>query len=428
MLKKWIEKINAANVIYIILIFEFINISYYLYHLLKIGYLPAPFVLDKNNTLMDFYNPLYWALKEEFYTSFNSIYPALNYYFLKIFALAGPFSHILTPFELRDNFFAFGFAISLAYIFIIWVVINIGEWQKVEFRHKWLLLLVCLMSSPVLFGIERGNLIFFALLFLALYLNATNEWLRAIYFGLLINIKPYFIILLIRYLNIHQINKVELTRSILIGMAIFFASGLLAGMNFVDFFKSYLFISRSNSIPVEGVIALPHSMAALSSIKLLIDFSGGSSYSFWFSLMKAANYIGIISLIFLCLTKKITKLELLIAGFILLTNFSVSTGGYILIIYLVLIPYLIRDKEYRYLLFYIILIYSAPLDWINILDLKYPYAVSYLSGGLIILDPPIFLSLMTILRPVLNFLLMIIFIWHLFKKYSKYILINPAAL
>jgi len=232
---KYIQKIDPARVLYIILFFELINIGYYLYYLFSHGYLPAPFVLDKNDTFMDFYNPLFWVIKDGFYTSFNSVYPALNYFLLKIFALGISPDQISNPFQLRSDFPILGLIISFIYVLIIWVVVNIGEWRKVNFSHKSLIFFACVLSVPVLFGLERGNLIFLALLFLALYLNASNPWLKAIFLGLLINVKPYFAILLIQYLNIHHFNKGELIRSMLITAAIFFVSGLFAGINFIDF-------------------------------------------------------------------------------------------------------------------------------------------------------------------------------------------------
>jgi hypothetical protein len=185
---------------------------------------------------MDFYNPLFWVIKDGFYTTFNSIYPALNYFFLKIFTLGIESEQILNPFKLRNDFPILGLIITFIYIMIIWVIVNIGEWRKVNFGPKGLIFLASLLSVPVLFGLERGNLIFIALPFLALYLNASNPWLKALFLGLLINFKPYFAILLIQYLNIHQFNKAELIRSILITAAIFFVSGLLVGMNLFDFF------------------------------------------------------------------------------------------------------------------------------------------------------------------------------------------------
>ena len=421
MFKSWIQKFDLAKALYLILFFELINVAYYAYYLSNHGYLPSPFILDKNDTFMDFYNPLYWVIKDGFYTSFNSVYPALNYFFLKVFALAIPSDQVFNPFQLRNDFPILGKIISFIYILIILLVVNIGAWRKVDFGHKGLIFLACVLSVPVLFGIERGNLIFLALLFLALYLNASNPWLKAIFLGLLINVRPYFAILLIQYLNIHQFNKVELIRSILITAAIFFVSGFFAGINFIDFFKAYLSFSKNTTLSVEGVVALPHSIAALSTIKALISFGEGSRYTFWFSLLKVINYVSVLILLCTVLLKKTTPLELLTASIIILTNFSISTGGYILIIYIVLIPYLLQSKEYKKLLFFILLIYALPVDWINFIELNNSYIKSYLGGNIYINNPGFFLSIGSIIRPLFNFSLLIIFLVSLFKKYPRVI-------
>ena len=416
MLKNWLRKIDLARALYLILFFEFINLIYYLYYLFNHGYLPAPFVLDKNDTLMDFYNPLFWVIKDGFYTTFNSVYPALNYFLLKVFALGISPDQLSSPFQFRNDFPILGIIISFIYILIVWVVVNIGEWRKINFSHKGLIFLACVLSVPVLFGLERGNLIFLALLFLALYLNASNPWVKAIFLGLLINIKPYFAILLVQYLNIYRFNKVELIRSILITAAIFFISGLFADIDFINFFKAYLSFSKNTTLSVEGIIALPHSIAALSTIKAIINFGEGSRYTFWFSLLKGVNYTSVILLLYVSLFRKISPLELLISCVMILTNFSISTGGYIMIIYIVLIPYLLQSKEYRSLNIFILLIYAAPLDFINFWSINYINIKSYIGGNLLINNPELFISLGSLVRPLLNFSLMMIFLIHLIKK------------
>lgn len=419
MLKKYIQKINRIKVLYLILLLELINVSYYLYSFSTHSYLPSPFILDKNDTFMDFYNPLFWVVKDGFYTDFNSVYPALNYFFLKIFTLGITPDQVSDPFQLRNDFPIFGLVISFIYVLIILIVVNIGEWRKVNFGLKGLIFLACVISVPVLFGLERGNLIFLALLFLACYLSTSNLWIKAIFLGLLINIKPYFAILLIQYLNIHQFNKTELMQSMLLSATIFFVSGIFAGINFTDFFKAYLLFSNSTTLTAEGVVALPHSIASMSVINKLINFGEGSRYTFWFSLLKVVNYISVLFLLYVALVKRLTPLELLIASIVILTNFSISTGGYILIIYIVLIPYLLQSKEYNKLLFFILFIYALPLDWINILELNHQYNYSYLGGNLLINEPTFFLSIGSIFRPILNFLLLIIFLLHLLRKYPK---------
>lgn len=419
MLINWLRKIDLARALYLILFFEFINVCFYSYYLSIYGYLPAPFALDKNDTLMDFYNPLFWVIKNGFYTTFHSVYPAINYLFLKIFSLGISPDQILNPFQLRNDFPILGIIISFIYALIILVVVNIGEWRKVNFSHKGLIFLACMMSVPVLFGLERGNLIFLALLFLSLYLSTSNLWAKAIFLGLLINVKPYFVILLVQYLNIHQFNKIELIRSIFTTAIIFFGLGFFADMNFFNFFKAYLSFSKNTTLSVEGVIALPHSITALSNINALINFGEGSRYTFWFSLVKVVNYLAIIALFCIALLRKLTPLELLISCFVILTNFSINTGGYILIIYIVLIPYLIQSSEYRKLIIYIIFISAIPIDYINILNVNYSVLSSYLGGNYPLIDHDFFISLGSVIRPLLNFALLINFLWCLLKKYPK---------
>lgn len=369
---------------------------------------------------MDFYSPLFWVIKDGFYTNFNSVYPALNYFFLKIFSMGISPEQISNPFELRTIFPILGLIITFVYVLIILVVVNIGEWKKIQFSNKSLIFFACILSVPVLFGLERGNLIFLALLFLALYLNASNSWIKAICLGLLVNIKPYFIILLLQYLNLHHFNKIELIRSILAVLVIFFGFGLLADINFVNFFKSYIAFSKNTTLSVEGVIALPHSIAALSTIKSLIKFEGGSSYTLWFSLLKVVNYISVLFLCYVAFVKKLSLTELLIASIVILTNFSISTGGYILIIYIVLMPYLLDSQEYKKLLIFIILIFTFPLDWINILAINYTLLTSYIGGNIVIDNPNLYLSFGSVARPLLNFSLMMSFLVHLVKKYPSH--------
>ena len=419
LLKYWLKKIDLAKALYLILIFEFINVAYYAYYLSIHSYLPSPFSLDKNDTFMDFYNPLYWVIKDGFYTSFNSVYPAINYFFLKTFSLGVLPDQVSNPFQLRKDFPILGLIISFIYVLIIWVVVNIGEWRKVNFGHKGLIFIACVLSVPVLFGLERGNLIFLALLFFSLYLNASNPWVKAIFLGLLINVKPYFAILLVQYLNIHQFNNSELFRSILITAAIFFVSGFFADINFIDFFKAYLSFTKNSTLSVEGVVALPHSIAALSAIKALISFGEGSRYTFWFSLLRVINYISVVFLLGMALVKKLTPLDILIASMIILTNFSISTGGYILIIYIVLIPYFLNDQGHRHLVIYIALIYAFPFDFMNFLSVNYSYVVSYIGGDLLVNKPNIFISFGSVVRPLLNFSLMMSFLMYVVKKYPS---------
>ncbi len=419
MINKLVLKFNPKKLLFIVFVCELINVFYYVGYLYQDHYLPAPFVANKNDTLMDFYNPLFWVIKDSFYTTFNSVYPALNYFLLKIFAIGISPDQVSNSFQLRNDFPELALIISFIYLLIIWVVVNIGEWKKIQFCNKALIFLACAISVPVLFALERGNLIFFALLFLGLYLNASNSWSRAIFLGLLINVKPYFVLLLIQYLNIKQFNKFDLVRSLLTTALIFFGFSFFVGINYVNFFEAFLSFSKNTTLTVEGVVALPHSIAALSTIKALINFGEGSRYTFWFSLLKVINYSTVAVLLYITLSRKLSPLELLIACIVLLTNFSISTGGYILIIYITLIPYLIQSKEYKNLIIYILLIAVLPVDYVGILSINYDESISWLGKNYLLQNHDFYISLGSLIRPLLNFSLMTNFLWLLLKKYPN---------
>lgn len=413
-----VQKIKPAYLLFCALFFEFINLGYFWSFFQENHYLPAPFVLDKNDTFMDFYNPLFWVIKDGFYTIFNSVYPPINYFFLKIFAFGISPESILNPFQLRANFPDLGIIISCLYVLIILVVVNIGEWRKIGagYGTRGVILLACLLSIPVMFGLERGNLIFLALLFLALYLNATSPWVKAICLGLLVNIKPYFIIMLLQYCNLYKINKAQLIRSSIVIIITFVGFGIIVNMNFIDFFKSYLNFSKKGTISAESIASFPHSIAALSTIKALINFGEGHHYTFWFSLMKVINYVAVLILTIANLTRKLTDRELLISAILIISNFSIGTGAYILIMYIVIIPYLLKDKEYQFLLVGIILIFSFPMDLAQFFSVGHMHPHSYLGGNIALNDSPS-ISLGSLIRPVFNFCLMMSFLVHIIKKY-----------
>jgi hypothetical protein len=294
-------------------------------------------------------------------------------------------------------------------------VVNLGELKKYS-SNKNFIYLTLIFSIPVIFGIERGNLIFLSLLFLALYLNTSNLWAKAIFLGMLINIKPYFIILLVLYLNIHQFNVKELLRTIFTSAIIFFGLGIFTNIDFLNFFASYVEFSKNTTITVEGAVALPHSIAALSLVKKLILFPEGSRYTFWFSLLKVINYITVLTLIFFTITRYLSKPELLISSLLILTNFSISTGGYILIIYIIIIPYLLSSDEYKKFLFFIFFICVVPWDWINLIDIKYTFMPSYLGGNTLLYDPTFHIGLGTVVRPIMNFFMMAFYLKHITSR------------
>lgn len=61
------------------------------------SYLPAPFVVNKNDTFMDFYNVFHWSMREGAYTEWASVYPPVN------FLIIGVFKYIFDVYDLNGG-------------------------------------------------------------------------------------------------------------------------------------------------------------------------------------------------------------------------------------------------------------------------------------------------------------------------------------
>ena len=420
----FIQKIKPIKILYLVLFFELINITYYFLFFKANHYLPTPFIMDKNDTFMDFYNPLYWVIKDGFYNAFNSVYPALNYFILKLFSLGIDPAEVFNAFQLRNDNPKLTVFMLLLYIAIIYMTVNLGEWKKFSTSSRFLVFIACIFSVPVLFALERGNLIFFGLLFLSLYLNAKGEIAKSFYLALLINVKPYFLILLIQYFNKNQINRRVVIYTGLFSTMIFFILGAMVGMNFVNFFKAYFIFSQSSTISAEGIFSLPHSLAALTKIQPFIGkmsiFGYSSHFTFWFSFLKVLNYLTVLLLICVCFLNKLSSKELLISAIIILTNFSISTSGYILLIYIPLLAYLIDDPKYKIMVFCIAAIFVLSVDWVAILQAHISESLSYLGNNLKLDNHEYYFGLGSIVRPCLNYFIMVLMIKLLSKKYVSF--------
>jgi hypothetical protein len=368
---------------------------------------------------MDFFHPLYWGLKDEFYLTFRSIYPPLNLFLLRLIGLNVELDGVDNAFTLRANQTELSLIMCLIYIGTIALVVNLGEWKILAFRKRLLIFVVCIFSSPVLFALERGNLIFFALAIIALYLNTNTSWTKSFYLGVLINIKPYFVVLLIQAINFESLKKKFLLQTIFFTILIFFLLGYLVGMDFIEYFKTYLIFGKNNSVSAEGAVVFANNLGALARINELIYSSVYQRYTFWYSVLKVISLTSVLILLYVSVRKPLNELELLLSSIVILTNLSEKTGGYILILYIVLIPYLIYCREYRFLLVPILSIFALPLDWINLFSLNIPNnSHSYLGGVVLGAEVNKFtISAGSIVRPLLNFSILWFLLRHLAKKY-----------
>lgn len=431
-IQKYIEKISVYHLFCIALIGEFINLAYYAGFYYYHQYLPAPFVWNKQDSFMDFYNPLYWVIKDGFYTTFNSVYPALNYYILKIFSLGLSSYVVLDPYDFRTANSNLSIFLVLLYLLIIFVVTRLGEWRKLADANSVLSYWICAASVPVLFALERGNLIFIALLFLALYLHVNGSWAKAFYLALLINMKPYFLILMIQYINRHRFDRKMILKIGVILVLVFVIFGFFAHIDFIRFIKAYVGLARAGlsngALSVDGIIALPHNLSSLAVIENILYLPDTPAiYANWFSAMKFIGLLGPVILLMISLIKPLSKEELLIAACLVIMNFSISTGGYILLIYIILLPYFLQKTQYRQLAILALLIFSLPLDFIHVLKSPFTEVTSYFAGDIVTKDVELWVALGTVVRPICNFLVLTLFSIGLLKKYQDKYFFNKSA-
>lgn len=158
----------------------------------RAGRLPQPFVFDARDTFMDWFNTAWWAWHPGAYEIWRTVYPPLSFLFLRLAGQGGCYAG--TPIEARDCD-----AIGIAAIWICYAVsaalAALSFWRAdrptAPFRS-----LAFAFGLPLLFAVERGNLILLALpAFVLAYggLLRARGW-RAVAAGVMVNVKPYLLV------------------------------------------------------------------------------------------------------------------------------------------------------------------------------------------------------------------------------------------
>jgi hypothetical protein len=386
------------------------------------GYLPSPFVSDKADTFMDFFHTMYWADEPGRYTDWGSVYPPLNFLFLKgvRWLLFGPV-YESNAFALRDLAKPFIPYIIAAFAASALFVFRHDLWRGFTAAQKVLIFITFFLSPPMLFSMERGNLIIFALGFLALAL-AKPGWTRTFAIGMLINIKPYFALYLIAF-AVSQRPR-ELISCTMMAGAIFLISGIVLDEHFLEFLQNLLQFSQDEYLfsPRE-VLSLPSSVSAFTSVlRIYLYIAGNLSIAGLYvgsiiTLVESIKWLAILALFFsLGIAGRRVPVETtLAAATIAITNLGVWVGGYSFILYVCLIPILCRLTYSKIYLACVFLIFM-PMDVISLYSENLGTRYAYLSDSMVSVDWR--LSLGTFLRPVVNFGLLLAISFDILKNYA----------
>ncbi len=156
------------------------------------GYLPQPFVFDTNDTYMDWFNTAYWANNRGIYDVWRSIYPPLSFVFLDATSLPGCYLH--NSFTARDCDWLARSTIHAFYLIdvaLAWVC-----FRRLDRRTAPMRTLAIALGLPMLFTLERGNLILVAFAFFMIAhgpVTASKPW-RWFAAAVTINFKPYLVL------------------------------------------------------------------------------------------------------------------------------------------------------------------------------------------------------------------------------------------
>jgi len=158
----------------------------------EFGYLPQPFVFDTNDTYMDWFNTAYWANNRGIYDVWRSIYPPLSFVFLDATSLPGCYLH--DSFTARDCDWLARSTIHGFYV--IDVVLAWVCFRRLDRRTAPMRTVAIALGLPMLFTLERGNLILVAFAFFMIAygpVTASKRW-RWFAAAVTINFKPYLVL------------------------------------------------------------------------------------------------------------------------------------------------------------------------------------------------------------------------------------------
>jgi hypothetical protein len=406
-----------------ILLLNTAGFFYYIYYLMKNGYLPSPFVYDKSDTFMDLFNVLYWAYDDGRYIDWGSVYPPLNFIILRLvnFVFAG--GGFGDPALMRDNSQWVIVGVCLAYLAIPAILLKMRYWQNFSNIEKILIYFAIILSAPMLFTLERGNLILLAPILLALTLSKIGM-ARSVCIALLINIKSYFVLLMIYYIA-RKNWKGFATCAVLSGL-IFAISGLALDNHFLVFFTNlFNFSQEAELFSLREVMALPSSISAFSYVLKHPDgtmfasgFLSSESIAIIVYLIETIKWsVLAISLAALFMKSKLMRdAEVFSLLVVAITNLGIWVGGYTFILYIALIPIVIKMRA-KWLYIGLISLMAMPLDIIPLLGDFIGTQYSYLAAAHI--EILWTMGLGSVIRPIANLILLLLLSYEFLARKSE---------
>jgi hypothetical protein len=175
------------------------------------------------------------------------------------------------------------------------------------------------------------------------------------------------------------------------------------------------FGSSSSVFSAIDVLNFPSSVSALTALEKIKP-----SYGFFLIvayLLKIVLFIYLIKLIILYFKNKFDDNDFIIGAIIIITNFTVSIGGYCLLFYVPLIPIIFYFDEYKKLRLSVLLLFIGLLGFIPIYSFDSSVQLSFFRDSEIKVNQ--YLALGSFLNPLINLVLLIKFYEKTNEKYNS---------
>jgi hypothetical protein len=160
-----------------------------------LGYLPQPFHYAPSETLSDLFKPAWWAHHGGGYEAWREIYPPLSPVFIRLFSLPGCYAAPWPDGWMAARACDWPLRAMLAAFFLangplVWLVLRrakLAAWPRTA--------ALCL-GLPMLYALDRGNLLIPCFTFLLIAEGGIAAWpaARWIAMGLALNLKPYLLV------------------------------------------------------------------------------------------------------------------------------------------------------------------------------------------------------------------------------------------
>lgn len=163
------------------------------YYFIANGYLPEPFFYESSDTWMDWFNTAWWAHNKGIYDSWASIYPPITFVVLRVLGIshcyAGPAAG---PEPRLCDWLGVG---AIHAFYVLDVVLVALSFIRIDRRTALPRSLAITLGMPLLYGLDRGNLILlaFACVILAFGPLLRSARLRWVALAVAINLKVYIV-------------------------------------------------------------------------------------------------------------------------------------------------------------------------------------------------------------------------------------------